>query len=80
MTASSKSKTITTSQKIIRIGTSKGTTLPAKDLKLLGVDVGDEVEVTVRKTSGSASDAEVLKAAQDILDRYRQDFENLAKR
>jgi antitoxin component of MazEF toxin-antitoxin module len=80
MTASSKSKTITTSQKIIKIGTSKGTTLPAKDLKQLGVDVGDEVEVTVRKTSGSASDAEVLKAAQDILDRYRQDFENLAKR
>jgi len=39
--------TITTTQKIIRIGSSKGTTLPAKELKALGVDVGDEVRVTV---------------------------------
>jgi len=72
--------TITTTQKIIKIGSSKGATLPAKELKNLGVDVGDEVEITVRKKTGNASDAEVLKAARSILERYKQDFSNLAKR
>ena len=73
--------TITTTQKIIKIGTSRGATLPAKDLKSLGVDVGDEVEITVRKkATGNASDAEVLRAARSILERYKQDFSNLAKR
>jgi len=71
---------ITTTQKIIKIGSSKGATLPAKELKNLGVDVGDEVEITVRKKTGNASDAEVLKAARSILERYKQDFSNLAKR
>ena len=72
--------TITTTQKIIKIGSSKGATLPAKELKNLGVDVGDEVEITVRKKTGNASDAEVLKAARSILERYKRDFSNLAKR
>jgi antitoxin component of MazEF toxin-antitoxin module len=72
--------TITTTQKIIKIGSSKGATLPAKELKNLGVDVGDEVEITVRKRTGNASDAEVLKAARSILERYKQDFSNLAQR
>jgi len=72
--------TVTTTQKIIKIGTSKGTTLPAKELKNLGVDVGDEVEITVRKKSGNADDAEVLKAAKSILERYKSDFKNLAQR
>lgn len=73
--------TITTTQKIIKIGTSRGATIPAKELKNLGVDVGDEVELTVRKkNTGNASDAEVLKAARSILERYHQDFSNLAQR
>jgi len=72
--------TITTTQKIIKIGSSRGTTLPPKDLKSLGVDVGDEVELIVRKKTGNASDTEVLKTAKSILERYKQDFENLAQR
>jgi antitoxin component of MazEF toxin-antitoxin module len=72
--------TITTIQKVIKIGSSKGTTLPAKDLKHLGVDVGDEVEITIRKKINSANDAEVINAAKSILERYKQDFKNLAQR
>ncbi|HSX05633.1 MAG TPA: hypothetical protein VLF69_04150 [Candidatus Saccharimonadales bacterium] len=72
--------TITTTQKIIKIGSSKGSTFPAKELKALGVDVGDEVEITIRKKTGSTSDTEVLKTARSILERYKQDFEHLAQR
>jgi antitoxin component of MazEF toxin-antitoxin module len=72
--------TIKTTQKVIKIGDSKGTTLPAKELKRLGVDVGDEIEITVTKTQKHSEDAEVIKAAQSILDRYNEDFKNLADR
>jgi antitoxin component of MazEF toxin-antitoxin module len=72
--------TITTTQKIIKIGTSKGMTLPAKELKRLGVDVGDEVEIVVRKKAVTTQDSDVIQAAQSILERYNQDFTNLAQR
>lgn len=72
--------TIKTTQKIIKIGTSKGATLPAKELKSLGIDVGDEVEITIRKKNGNAADEQVLKTAKSILERYKQDFKNLSQR
>lgn len=74
--------TIRTIQTLINIGSSKGITLPAKDLKLAGIQTGDELEVIVRKRTPqhSASNDEVMDAAKRILDEYRQDFENLAKR
>ncbi len=70
---------MSTTQKIIKIGSSKGVTLPAKDLRGLGVDIGDEVEVIVRKRSGVNS-SEVIATAVNILDRYDEDFKNLAGR
>ena len=70
---------MTTIQKIIRIGSSKGVTLPAKDLKRLGVDIGDEVELVVRHRKGDQTNTAVT-VATDILDRYDDDFRNLASR
>ncbi len=72
--------TITTTQKIIKIGTSKGVTLPARELKKLGSDVGDEIEIIVRKKNNFAEDQKVLDVANDILRRYKKDFTNLANR
>ena len=72
--------TITTTQKIIKIGTSKGVTIPAKDLRTLDVEVGDELEITVRKKSSVANDDSVQAIAQSLLKRYDQDFKNLADR
>lgn len=74
--------TIKTIQTLINIGSSKGVTLPAKDLKYAGIETGDELEVIVRKRQSveATSNDEVLEAAKKILDDYRQDFENLAKR
>jgi antitoxin component of MazEF toxin-antitoxin module len=73
--------TIKTIQKVIKIGTSAGVTIPAKDLKYAGIQTGDQVEVTVRKAPGSQADSEeVIAAAKNILDRYAADFKNLASR
>ena len=74
--------TIKTIQKVIKIGSSSGVTIPAKDMKHAGVKAGDEVEVTIRKTAPdtSTTDNDVVLAAKNILSRYKEDFDNLAKR
>lgn len=71
--------TITTIQKVIKIGSSRGVTLPARDLRALGIRDGDEIEVTVRKRSEAADDNQVLKTANSLLRRYKEDFSHLAK-
>ncbi len=72
--------TIITTQKVIKIGTSRGVTIPAKDLKALGVEAGDDLEIIVRKKSRVADDTQVVEVANSILERYKQDFRNLADR
>ncbi len=72
--------TITTIQKVIKIGSSRGVTLPARDLRALGIRDGDEIEVTIRKRLEVADDNQVLKTANSLLRRYKEDFSQLAKR
>jgi antitoxin component of MazEF toxin-antitoxin module len=68
-------------QKIIKIGSSGGVTIPARDLKQQNISIGDEVEVLVRPVRAKGSENnEVLAAAKKILDDYRQDFVNLSRR
>lgn len=68
-------------QKVIKIGSSGGVTIPAKELKRQNIAFGDEVEVIVRPLHATNSeDKEVLDAAKKILKDYKQDFQNLAER
>jgi bifunctional DNA-binding transcriptional regulator/antitoxin component of YhaV-PrlF toxin-antitoxin module len=68
-------------QKVIRIGSSGGVTIPAKDLKRQNIAFGDEVEVIVRPLHNTNSeDKKILAVAKKILNDYKKDFENLAKR
>lgn len=68
-------------QKVIKIGSSGGVTIPAKELKRQNIAFGDEVEVIVRPLHKTSSeDQEVLAAAKKILKDYKQDFKNLAER
>jgi bifunctional DNA-binding transcriptional regulator/antitoxin component of YhaV-PrlF toxin-antitoxin module len=68
-------------QKVIRIGSSGGVTIPAKDLRHHKIAFGDEVEVIVRPLhNNNEEDKKVLDIAKKIVDDYKQDFENLAKR
>jgi antitoxin component of MazEF toxin-antitoxin module len=68
-------------QKIIKIGSSGGVTIPAKELKRQNIAFGDEVEVIIRPLRSQRSeDQKVRDAAKKILDDYKQDFQNLASR
>ncbi|HSX06304.1 MAG TPA: AbrB/MazE/SpoVT family DNA-binding domain-containing protein [Candidatus Saccharimonadia bacterium] len=68
-------------RKVIRIGSSGGVTIPAKDLKRQNIAFGDEVEVIVRPLHNTNSeDQKVLTVAKKILSDYKKDFENLANR
>lgn len=72
--------TIHTFQKLIKVGTSGGVTLPAKELKAMGVEYGEELEIFARKKLAVADDTEIQTIAAELLDQYDQDFKNLAKR
>ncbi len=68
-------------QKVIKIGTSGGVTIPAKELKRQNIAFGDEVEVIVRPLHNTTTaDKAVINAAKKILSSYKKDFTNLAKR
>ena len=69
--------TITTIQKIIKIGSSQGVTIPAKDLRALGAEAGKNVKITVELAENERSivdDYEVFKA------KYGETLKNLADR
>ncbi|MBP9852744.1 MAG: AbrB/MazE/SpoVT family DNA-binding protein [Patescibacteria group bacterium] len=70
----------TTTQKLIKIGSSRGVILPARELKQLEISGDDELEIIVRKKSGASSNEEVLAAAEGIMHKYREAFQNLADR
>jgi antitoxin component of MazEF toxin-antitoxin module len=68
-------------QKVIKIGSSGGVTIPAKELKRQNIAFGDEVEVIVRPLHNTSSeDQKVIEAARGILSKYKQDFDNLSQR
>ncbi len=69
-------------QKLIKIGSSYGITIPAKELKRNGVNSGDSLEFTAKPVQKkiSTTDAEIFAAAKKILKKHRSDFENLASR
>lgn len=74
--------TITTIQKVIKIGSSRGVILPASQLKALGVDVGDEVKVTFRKVANNDCNnkTEVSKESEDFKKQCGDTLQNLADR
>ncbi len=69
--------TITTTQKVIKIGTSKGVTIPAKQLRELGIDVGKTVKVTIEPV---AEKSDIQQEYEAFKKRYGQTLKNLADR
>ncbi len=68
-------------QKVIKIGSSGGVTIPAKELKRQNIAFGDDVEVIVRAIKTvNGEDRKVVDAAKSILLEYKKDFLNLADR
>ncbi len=69
-------------QKVIKIGSSAGVTLPARDLKFANIEVGDEVEVTVTPINSSKDKkAEALLANYESFKKqYAKTLKNLSNR
>ena len=70
---------MTTIQKIIRIGSSKGVTLPAKQLKQLGVDINDDVRITVETLHKDPQD-DLMREYKAFVDKYDETLTNLSDR
>lgn len=68
-------------QKVIKIGSSLGVTIPKKEVNELNLVVGDEVDISIqKKTTKYAKHAQLLKDLEDFMETYDQDLKNLAKR
>ena len=74
--------TITTIQKVIKIGSSRGVTLPARDLRALGIRDGDEVRLTVEqvKPIEQANKPSLRQDYDDFKKQYGKTLKNLADR
>lgn len=70
--------TITTTQKVIKIGDSAGVTIPAKELKRAGVKPGDEIRVSFEPVVPAQDD--VLAEYAAFKAQYGDTLKNLANR
>ena len=73
---------ITTIQKVIKIGSSRGVTLPARDLRALGIRDGDEVRLTVERVKPikQANKPSLRQEYDDFKKQYGETLKNLADR
>lgn len=74
--------TITTTQKVINIGSSKGVTIPAKDLKALGLDTGAMVKIIAEPAKSEVPEkhSKLMKEYSQFVDQYGQTLKNLKDR
>ena len=70
-------------QKVIKIGTSDGVTLPARDLKSPGIKQGDNVKITFEPVEDAKPDQhtlEVVEITQKLIARHKEALKNLNQR
>ena len=75
------------SQKILKVGTSAAVTIPKKALEMLGLKIGDRVELGINKRTRGINiepivkaDAELIEWTKKFIERYRPALEALAKK
>jgi hypothetical protein len=69
-------------QKIIKIGTSAGVTIPKKQLQELSLGIGDEININIEPADPKPSnhDVEVYRLTQKLIKRHKKALKNLANR
>lgn len=70
--------TITTTQKVIKIGDSAGVTIPARELKRAGIKPGDEIKVSFEPVVPVQD--EVLNEYAAFKAQYGETLQNLSQR
>lgn len=70
---------IESTQKVIKIGSSGGVTIPAKEMKRQGITYGDEVKVTVEPVQKDNQE-ELMKEYNQFVKEYGQTLKNIADR
>ena len=74
--------TITATQKIIKVGSSGAVTIPAKDMKRMGVSFGDELKLSFEPVQGKPDEhtLEVVGLTQKLIKRHKKALKNLSQR
>lgn len=68
-------------QKIIKVGSSAAVTIPAKEMKRLGVKPGDELKVTYEVVENVPVDkVELVGLTQKLIKRHEKALKNLSQR
>ena len=69
-------------QKVIKIGSSAGVTIPKNQMNDLGIAIGDEVNVAITPTQPRPSkhDMEIFTLTQKLIKRHKTALKNLANK
>ncbi len=71
---------IKSTQTIIKIGSSAGVTIPAKELKRENINFGDEVTITVKPAPKKDSQTNLVADYETFKKTYHETLKNLADR
>lgn len=73
--------TITSIQKVIKVGSSLAVTIPAKDAQRYGLKQGEDLEVSFRRPESELKQSsEVVEIARKLIARHEQALKNLNQR
>ncbi|MSR71283.1 MAG: AbrB/MazE/SpoVT family DNA-binding domain-containing protein [Candidatus Taylorbacteria bacterium] len=65
-------------QKVIKIGSSAGVTIPKRTMEELGIAIGDEVSIKISHVENKIS-SELIDWTDRFIKTYRKDLEKLAQ-
>ena len=69
------------SQKVIKIGSSLGVTIPKSEIAKLHIMPGDEVDITIqKKVTRLAKHEKLLKSLESFMNTYDKDLRQLSKK
>jgi antitoxin component of MazEF toxin-antitoxin module len=67
-------------QKVIKVGSSGGVTIPAKEMKRNHIIYGDEVKITIEPVAKDDKHADLMKDYRAFQKAYGDTLKNLADR
>lgn len=72
--------TISSVQKVIKVGSSLAVTIPARDARSLNIHAGSEVDITLKPVARESKKTELLIDYEKFKKQYGQTLKNLSQR